>query len=697
VLAHNRFLPASFIILFFFLNGATARQTPAPADSPRVAAQDSAAKAHAPISSTAQNPSPIENWLNKHADALITGILTLLAALAGGYFVRRSRKKEAPIAEEVARAELRVEQEHQHELKTRTGKELVQRYCEGLANEHGIIRLIGFDRTANLDVGTLELFVSLRFSAGPRGELEHDLRQIEDGRLLSPEKVLQRAFAGRRRRLLLVLGDPGSGKTTLLKYFAVRCLEPEGWQKLGLAKPLLPIIVPLHKVEPDLPFSETLSAWATKKSRQYSSELFDEWLEQRGALVMLDGLDEISDEGKRRRVCEWIDNAADFYGRSCFIVTSRHTGYKPDKGIELHTTHFRAEVLDFDDAQQEQFLKKWFTAAHRDERAAADEADFGELSRAELEAQVQQVTAAVLQYLRREENKRLRQIAGTPIMLQIMAILWKQYGHLAARRADLYEQCIIYLLERRDRILRTDPLLPAKDAIKVLRPLCLWMQEMSGKEEVAAKELEKQIQAPLENEKPGLQPSLFIANLRDRAGLLQPFGDEGYIFRHRSFREYLAAIELAGQVPRDPRRARVLVENFKDDWWRETLLFALSLPDPAIFDNFFAAFLPHRFNDSGFPDLLRHAIGEARGKSTAAFEGFVLDPQQHWQKRHNALECLRLIGSQPAKELALKVWEQIPAATKNDDERKLRQKAEEMLSEWKWRESWPHFFDTLIL
>jgi formylglycine-generating enzyme required for sulfatase activity/energy-coupling factor transporter ATP-binding protein EcfA2 len=611
--------------------------------------------------------------LEKHTDALITGVLGFLAAILVAYFTRRSKPKEVKIAEAVKKVERKVDDAHRDEVEIRSAKELEQRYLASVRKEHGELALIGFQRSANVSVNTMELFVSLRLSREWRDELRADQIKMEDGQPLTPKQALRQAFGGRRRRLLLVLGEPGSGKTTLLKFFAMRCLEDDGWRQLGLNGPVFPMIVPLHEVDPDQNVSGALSAWASKKFKDYPADLFDDWLEKSGMLVMLDGLDEISDEDRRRRVCKWIDAAANYYVHSFFVVTSRHSGYKPDKGIVLTSSHFRANVLYFDKTQQELFLKKWFTAAYKDDLEKPGQNL--ERQEDELERQATEVAGAVVKYLWREENERLRQISGTPIMLQIMAILWKEYGHLATRRADLYEQCITYLLDRRDRILRTEPLLPAKDAMKVLRPLCLWMQEHHGTEEVAAKELEAQIKGPLENEKPGLKPSDFIINLCDRAGLLQEFGDDHFIFRHRSFREYLAALEFASQVPRQPKRVKTLVENFKDDWWREVLLFALSLPEPTIFDDFFAAFLPHKFNGEGFAVLIQHIISEARGKSTKSFESFVLDQQHHWQKRHNALHCLRLIANAPAKALVKKVWE-------SEKDERLKEKAGEILREW---------------
>ena len=660
-----QFLLLSLCFLFLTSFAQTGGTQPTP---------DSALKKVVASKTVAADSTTFWQSLEKHPVliGLIGTIVGVIIALVGVFVSRQTKNKAAELATATKRAEIKVEQELEQDIQIQDADEIERRYLYGVKAEHDTINLYGFQSTANLKVRTLEVFVSLRLTEDWHGERPADRLEREESRQLTPEQALQRTF--RRKRLLLIIGDPGSGKTTLLKYYAMCCLDEIGRQKLGLQKPLLPIFVPLRKVDPTKPFCEALSEWATKKNRPVTAKLFDDWLEKRGALVMLDGLDEISEVSRRKQVCEWIDNACDYYGQSRFIVTSRYTGYRVSEGIELHTDHLRADVLDLDSGQQETFLKKWFTAAYKDE---LDSSDLNPAEREkEIVRQAQEVATGVLRYLRREENTGLRQMAGTPVLLQIMAILWKEYHNLPPGRAALYEKCTDYLLDHRDREKDIIPLLPADDAKIVLRPVCLWMQEIRRSDEMTAKELAEQIAGRLEEVKPGLPARAFVENLCDRAGILQAFGDDGYIFRHKSFREFLAAAQLAEEVQRRPERAQILVENFNEGWWRETLLFALSLAKPVIFGDFFSCFLPHDHNAAGFPILLEQVVKEARHKPTAAFEKFILDKAQHWQKRHNTLQCLRLIASEPARALVKKVWEQ-------EKPNLIKQKAEEILIEWK--------------
>ncbi len=541
-------------------------------------------------------------------------------------------------------------------------------YLQQLKAEHERIHLLGFQAETNIPARTLEVFVSLRLAEANYANMREAHFAHESNRVLSPEQTLQRAFFGASTtRLLLILGDPGSGKTTLLKYYAMCCLDQSGRKQLGLPQPLLPIFVPLRKIDPQKTFCEALSEAVSNRNHPIPPEAFKPWLE-RGSLVLLDGLDELSTVAQRQQACKWIDEAVAAYRASRFIVTSRFTGYRASDDVELRTPHKRGEVLDLDSAQQEAFLKKWFAAAYREseETASANKAE-----------QARQVANAVRDYLQQPENESLRKLAGTPVLLQIMAILWKEYGTLVSGRAGLYEKCTDYLLDRRDRVRDLPPPLPAEQAKIVLRPLALFMQETLKTHDIGAEELAARIERTLEEVKPGLKPETFIEHLRDRAALLKAFGDNRYVFSHNSFREFLAAGELAEQIKRNPERSRVLVDNFTEGWWRETILFCLSLPKPVIFAEFFERFLPHPNNAPGFPELLRHGIREALHKPIAPFEAFLLERAQEEAKRYSALLCLRAIASEPAKALVQKVWEQ-------EEPNQIKQKAEELLLEWKF-------------
>lgn len=613
----------------------------------------------------------ILNWLLLQSDTevpliVLIFIATILSTLTSILINRQAKRKTEKWAKAAKRGEIEFEQVVEQDIAMSQVEDIEYRYLQSVKAEYDTIRLYGFQSITNVGVRTLDTFVPLRLAEAWHSETLSNISDFD--RHLSPEEALQRAL--HKKQLLLILGDPGSGKTTLLKYFAMLCVNDEGRKKLELSRSLIPILVPLRDIDPSQSFTQALSAWSKRKHQDISPEFFQKWLTQRGALVMLDGLDEISDISKRRELCKWIDDACAAYSASSFVVTSRYSGYRVVDGIEFHTDHMRADILNFDAAQQENFLKKWFEAA-LDEKENANPA----WQKRELAAQAQESTATILWPLHRGENESLRQMAGSPALLQLIAMLWFGERSLPASRIRLYEKLIDYLLERRDRAKGIEPLLSAEEAKIVLRPLCLWMQERRT-DEIMRKELIEKITPIFETIKTGVHPEKFIENVQARAGLLIESHVGVYAFVHKSFREFLAASQLAEEVQENPKRVGVLVENFHDDWWRETLLFAISIPKPPLFADFFKRFLPHEHNANGFPPLLERIIKESPHRPVEPFAQFLLDSRQHWQKRYNALLCLRLIASEPAKALVQRVWEQ-------EKHPRIKQQAEEILLEWK--------------
>jgi len=580
------------------------------------------------------------------------GVLAVgvLGFLAGRWDRSRTRQNEQ--AKTVGQEQGRVEfqRAHQH-TQQESGRE---RYENTLRQELGSVRMLGSPDIPNVPVQLLDTFVSLDISTSWRTDQRFDPRDreamLDQQRHLDPDSVIQRAF--QRFRLLLLIGDPGSGKTTLMKYYAMCCLSGE-YDKLGFDLRPLPIYLPLRRVafaegRPlDLP--ENLARWAQDYQLGINAETFRYWLDQEPVLLLLDGLDEISDLDERRVVCEWIDGFAPALQNAQIVITSRWTGYRKVDGVEIGFDHLRADLRDFSAAQQADFLRKWTRAAHLGETAPSDmDLSAWETGQARL---AEQQAQKIIDFLRHDGNRAVRELAAVPMLLQIIAVIWKERGILLQARSDLFRAAVNYLLDFRDRKRKLDPLLAASDARRVLEPVAGWMQQGVKADEVVKTDLHAQMQPILADLPPRIDAEAFCHNLRDRAGLIADYGQTRYIWRHKSFREYLAGVYLTGEVKSDPQQLKQIVMHLGDDWWEEALRFFMAEADDRVFDGFMdALFRSDLSRDLSVKQqgLLQTLISDARQRPLTALVKCLNDRRLHDSKKFYILDALKTIGTDEA-------------------------------------------------
>jgi formylglycine-generating enzyme required for sulfatase activity/energy-coupling factor transporter ATP-binding protein EcfA2 len=381
----------------------------------------------------------------------------------------------------------------------------------------------------------------------------------------------------KKRPGAVLLGDPGSGKSTVLKHLALLLATGS-----SLSSKPLPIIVPVAAYATalskrgELSLQDYLAEYyrSVRGITDDLTEVFSSSLSSGRAVILLDGLDEVTDLDNRVFVTERVQ---DFYNwhrgkGNRFVITSRLVGYNEAPLTAEGLDHF--VLLDFNRDEIGEFVRRWcsaFESASRGESAASQQA--AEEERAKL-------TSAIF------SNSSVERLAANPLLLTILALIHRQGTELPRRRVELYELYLKTLIGSwaRARNLDGRPIGAMDDveAIKLLSPLAYWMHAEKPSGTAREHELETHIakyftvKRGVGQDKAEDEARHFLNDIRRYAGLLTERGDRAFGFVHLTFEEYLAGREIVLQGQIDKKRSiDLLSKHLLDPAWHEVILLAI--------------------------------------------------------------------------------------------------------------------------
>ena len=365
--------------------------------------------------------------------------------------------------------------------------------------------------------------------------------------------------AKKQHQRIIVLADPGMGKSTLLRREACLTAQEERQSLKNNTKKLEEVVFPLFLRLSDLAETpeEIIDAIPVLIQRDdYSEtatqvmELLREKLKVGNCLLLLDALDEVPTE-HRKRLVEKLNRFAQRKPLCPIICTSRIVGY----GGAFVAGVKEVEIVPFSQKQIEQYIETWFTNAA------------GYLNDDTVSA------SSLIQELR--NKPQIRGLAQNPLLLSLICSLYQEKGlTLPARRCQVYEQAVRYMLgkwsKKRNPEL-TDAWIDAKT--ELLEELA-YQFSCDGKEIFTLRELRKKIDGYLRSghastDFDNLSASHLISELSEQDGILQKLHKDGdqYLFLHRTFQEYLTAFYLS----RAKDGIALAREHFWEYDWHETL------------------------------------------------------------------------------------------------------------------------------
>jgi hypothetical protein len=435
------------------------------------------------------------------------------------------------------------------------------RYYQYLAQECGYFLLDGLPADAQVGSRRLpleNLFVPLHLATG---ESEEEMQREEAGRVLQ------------QHSRIAILASPGGGKSTLIKRLAVAYSDP---QRRMLSQDHLPhrSWIPLFfrcrelREHTRAPFPDLITALTGRAVLAEFAPAFrrlvDRALRNGEVLLLVDGLDEISNTGDRTAFVHNLRTFLAIYPNVSLVVTSREAGFRHVAGL-LASICREVKLADFDDDDIRSLSVAW----HKEVLG----------SRPEIISDSERLAATI------STNDRIRRLAVNPLMLTTLLLVKRWVGQLPTRRTVLYGKAVEVLLMTWN-VEGHEPI----DQDEALPQLCYvaFAMMQQGAQKISRtrltmllREAREELAAELAYAR--VSVAEFIDRIEHRSSVLMMTGHEIengtlveiYEFRHLTFQEYLTAKAIIhgwypGRQDSDTPEG-LLQPRFEDERWREVI------------------------------------------------------------------------------------------------------------------------------
>ena len=471
----------------------------------------------------------------------------------------------------------------------------LRRYLDDLYVRHATLDLRGIDEQRPVEIPLSDIFISLTLREPPpealrgRGAVRRFLDAdtpppLDAG---APQRRVDWPEALREQDRLAVIGRPGSGKTTLLHYTAVRLAEALARDEvarlteLGLDVPLVPLLLPLRELgsylhdcgrrevsgnSPRL-LLDCLANYYNGRNLDLPADFFSRLCEEGRAILLLDGLDEVSRSDDRALVSGILSEFVGRYHRCRYVVSARVAAYTG--AAELGAGFVICTVDDLSPEQQQAFIANWSRCVHSLVYRRGSPEQIGRMA--------EEFNDGLQQAMRR--NPGVGRLAPNPLLLTVIAIVYFNRQDRPENRAQLYEECVNVLLRGgRGKVDRAGQeraqLLMGLEARRELLAAvaCAMHQGGEQRKQIERTDLERLLTGYLRRRttsdvEAGDLARDFIKELPVHLGLFDEVDLQRFGFSHLSFQEFLTARHIA-----ETDTWNLALDRFQESWWREVIM-----------------------------------------------------------------------------------------------------------------------------
>lgn len=337
---------------------------------------------------------------------------------------------------------------------------------------------------------------------------------------------------------IVVLAGPGCGKTTYLKKLITDHVFTPGreapyplWVRCRSLNERTDLSI--MGILQELPVTAEFPA--DPCLRQRFVDLVCAKLELGGILLLIDGLDEISDASKRSLFIQQLDTFSRTYPKNRILVTSRYAGYDDYNKSGLSDFTVLA-IDDFTDEDIKTLCVNWHHAVINDTEETTTKA--------------LNLAQTII------EHDRIKALAKNPLLLTTLLLVQRRVGRLPTKRVALYEESIKVLLETWNQ----EGHAPMDLDLSICKLAYIaYRMSCRGDQQITREDLLEYLYSAREDISRKLSydtvsPEDFLKRTEQRSSILVKAGlkqdeDTGvlheiYEFQHLTFQEYLAAVAV---------------------------------------------------------------------------------------------------------------------------------------------------------